>query len=458
MIFNKEQRKRFFSHPGQVISASFAVIIALGTLLLMLPFSSKSGEFTPFLNAFFTATSATCVTGLVTYDTFSHWSNLGQGVILALIQIGGLGLVTFTTFFNLALGRKMGLRTMRLAQESGSFDSFAEVNHLGRFVVKLSLVIELAGALLLCLTFVPRYGWGEGIFISIFLGISAFCNAGFDILGREGPYVSLTNYNGDPVVMTVIPLLIILGGIGFIVIHDLMQYRKTKTLMLHTRIVLLVTGILIAFGTLTFLVMEWGNPGTLGALPVHQRFGAALFQSVTMRTAGFNSVSIEALRAPTKFISILLMFIGAAPASTGGGIKLTTITVLVMTVVGVVKGRPDAIILRRRVPQSAVYKAMAVFCIGLLMVALCTAAIYFRMENLNPGVNGLDVLFEEVSAFATVGVSAGITAQADWMAKLLLIVSMFMGRVGPVSLALSLAMRGEGNKKEIIPDGKILVG
>ena len=458
MEWNENKHRRFFNHPGRVITASFFLVILVGALLLMMPFSSREGVFSPFINCLFTATSATCVTGLVVYDTFTYWTPLGQGIILALIQIGGLGLVTFTTFFNLAAGRKLGLRDMYLAQESGSLDSLADVNALIRFVVQVSLIIELCGAVLLTFTFVPQFGLVHGASISVFLAISAYCNAGFDIMGFQGPYISLCRYADNPGVLLVILSLIVLGGIGFLVIYDIIKYRKRKTLTLHTRIVLIMTTLLIGIGFISFSLLEWRNPMTLGALPVWQRPINALFQSVTLRTAGFNSIDIPHLLAPTKFICCVLMFIGAAPGSTGGGIKLTTVAVLLMTVQSVIRGRDETIILHRRVNSKSVYKAMAVFTIGIAMVGACTAAIYFHLGRQFHNISGLDVLFDEVSAFATVGLSAGVTAQADWLAKVLLVLSMFMGRVGPVSLALSLALRDDVNKNEVIPDGKIMVG
>ncbi len=453
-----DRQKKFANRPIRVICASFGVIILVGTLLLMLPFSTRSGVVTPFYDALFTATSATCVTGLVVYDTVTHWSLFGQGVILLLIQIGGLGLVTFTTFFNIMIGRKLGLRDMSLARESGGFESFAEVRGLIKFVIKGSLIIELCGALLLAASLVPEYGTPQGIWLSVFLSISAYCNAGFDLLGFQTPFASLTGYADDPWVLSVIMGLIVVGGIGFVVIHDLMHWPTRRNLMLHTRIVLIVTGVLLAVGFLSVLLIEWNNPATLGSLPLEQRPINALFQSVTFRTAGFNTINLELLHEPTKYIASLLMIIGAAPGSTGGGIKLTTVTVIIMTVYGVLRGQSDTIMLRRRVPHEAVYKALTVVFIAVLVVGLGSSIIYFDLIDDHPDLASVDVLFEQVSAFATVGLSSGVTALTGGLSKAVLIVSMFLGRVGPVSLALSLAVRERRSRREIIPDGKIWVG
>ncbi len=444
------------SSPARVISVSFALVIALGTLLLMLPFSSRDGSVTPFLNALFTATSATCVTGLVVYDTFLHWSLFGQLVIIGLIQIGGLGLVTFTTFFNLVLGRKLGLRGLQLAQESINFSSFINLTKLVKMVVFLSLLIEVMGALLLSSTFIPKYGAADGAFISVFLSISAFCNAGFDILGREGAGVSLLHYNGDAVVLFTLSALIMIGGLGFGVWYDLLHYRKEKKLTLHTKIVLIVTVLLLLLGTLLFLLLEWSNPRTLGALPVTQRFNAAFFQSACTRTAGFASIDLGQMRGMTQLCYIFLMIIGAAPGSTGGGIKVTTFAVLVMTVVSVIRNKPDTEIMGRRVDKQAVYKAVTISCIGGLAVLVSSCMIYFGSE---PGTfSGLEAVFESVSAFATVGSSVGVTAKADLASKLVLIFSMFLGRVGPVSFAFAFANNTPAKKGVVLPEGKIMVG
>lgn len=453
----KPMRKHLFSLPARIISVSFFVVILTGTLLLMLPISNKDGVVTSFVDALYTATSATCVTGLIVYDTYAHWTIFGQCVILALIQIGGLGLVTLTSFFNIVIGKKMGLRSMHLAQESVSSLGQTDIAKLIKTVIMTALIVELAGAALLATSFIPKYG-AEGIFISIFLSVSAFCNAGFDILGREGEFCSLMNYNGNPVVMYTIMLLIIIGGIGFIVIHDVLEYRKTKKLTLHTRVVLIVTGILIVAGTLVFALSEWNNPSTIGSLPgIGQKFTASLFQSVSCRTAGFNSIDLAAMHDDTKVFSSILMFFGAAPGSTGGGIKITTLAVIFMTVVCVAKGYEDTIIMHRKVDKNAVYKSLAVLVLAMLVVTATTAGIIITMSQ-EYNVSGVDAFFEAVSGFATVGLSVGISQTAPVICRFLLIFSMFVGRVGPVAFVLSMAMRPPGSRKEIIPEGKIMIG
>ncbi len=451
------KRKAVAFSPVRLIVLSFAAVITTGTLLLMLPISSKSGAFTPCIDALFTATSATCVTGLVVYDTYTHWSVFGQIVILALIQVCGIGLVTFTTFFNLMLGKKLGLRSMQLAQESVSTESFADIGVLVRTVFSVTAIVELTGACLLATQLVPEYG-SEGIFISMFLAISAFCNAGFDILGRQIPFISLAGHADNQMVLTVIMTLIIFGGLGFVVWHDLYQYFKTKKLILHTKIVLIVTAILIFGGALGVMAFEWNNPATLGPMDLIGKIFNSFFQSVTTRTAGFNSIDNAAMNGVTKAFSSMLMFIGAAPASTGGGIKVTTIAVILMTVLSVIMGGEDTVMLGRRVSKKVVYRSLAIVFMALMVVTTCSLIIIYSMEHAGHPVSGIDAFFESVSAFATVGLSVGISSMATFASKVALIFSMFIGRVGPVSFGLAVAIGSLTKRNVVIPDGQILVG
>ena len=450
-------KRRTSSNPARMISASFAVVIAIGTLLLWLPISSKARVFTPLLDCLFTAASATCVTGLVVYDTYTHWSAFGHGVLLMLIQIGGLGLVTFTSFFNLVVGRKLGLRGMRLASESINATSFGDVPYLLRMIITFTLAVEASGALLLGLYFVPRFGL-RGIAISVFLAISAFCNAGFDVLGFLGEYTSLTSLNDSYLVLFTIMLLIIIGGLGFIVWNDLMAWRKTRTLLLHTKVVLLVTAFLLLLGTVCFLLFEWNNPATLQPMSLKEKIGAGCLQSVTMRTAGFNSIDLYSMRDATKVFSIVLMFIGAAPGSTGGGIKVTTIAVIVMTAVSISRGKDEPYLLGRRLSANVVYRSLAILFLGIVVSGITAIILILTCPLEQNGLTGVDAAFEAVSAFATVGVSSGVTAVTNWVGKIALTLTMFIGRVGPVSFGLTLAAQQKVNRKLIVPEGKIVVG
>lgn len=423
----------------------------------MLPISSKDASFTPFRHTLFTATSATCVTGLVIFDTFQKWTYFGQVVILLLIQIGGLGLVTLITFFNFVLGRKLGLRTMQLASESVSADSFNDIKRFIKNVIKVSLVIESLGALVLMTVFVPKFGF-KGIYTSIFIAVSSFCNAGFDVLGQNTPFASVTEYNSNPVVLITIMLLIVFGGLGFLVWNDLIYYKKTKHLELHTKIVLIITAILIFSGAALFLISEWNNTKTFAPMTFGDKILNSLFQSITCRTAGFNSVDINSLYPVSKVISIILMYIGAAPGSTGGGIKVTTFVVIIMTVVSVLKNKEDTTILKRRIDKSTVYKSISIVMLSLMTIFLSTVSIYFSLNKFTK-VSGLDSLFEVVSAFATVGLSAGVSSVVNLFSELILTFMMFLGRVGPISLVLFLLINNENkSKNKIVPEGKIMVG
>lgn len=442
--------------PARLIVLSFLLVIAVGTLLLIMPFSSTSRSFTNPINALFTATSATCVTGLITYDTASHWSVFGQVVIIAMIQIGGLGLVTFTSFFNFVIGRKLGLRSIQIASESAGSQGFGDVRQLIGNVVKFSLFFEAAGAAVLAIPFVMEQG-ARGVYTAIFISISAFCNAGFDICGAGRPFCSLTPYADNPAVMIPVILLIISGGLGFVVWSDILAVRKTKHLVLQSKLVLIMTAVLVISGTLIFTLCEWSNPATLAGLSFPQKLTRGLFHSVTLRTAGFNTIDIAQLRPVTKMFSILMMFVGAAPNSTGGGIKVTTLAVAVLAVVSVMRNEEDTIIMGRKIERFTVDKSLVIIVLSACVAAITSLCIYYL--NANAGVTVLDAALESVSAFSTCGISSGVTSVAHIPSKLLLTLVMFIGRVGPVSLVYSLTMgRDVSQKSKIVPEGKIMVG
>ena len=456
MRYTLDRKKELplLKNPALIIVSSFAILILVGALLLTLPFMNRTGSFTPFLDALFTATSATCVTGLIVYDTYVYFNMAGQTVIIALIQLGGLGLVTLTSFFYLLIGKRMNLRTAHLTQESVSSDDKIDTVRLVKMVVFLTASIEAVGALLLMCYFVPAYGT-YGIFMSVFFAISAYCNAGFDLLGMHGEYSSLISINQNPWVLTILMLLIISGGLGFIVWQDLWNFRRRRRLLLHSKIVLVTTGILILSGAILFLLTEWSNPATMGNMGVGGKILNAFFQSVTTRTAGFDSIGNGEMTTLSKFISVIYMFIGAAPGSTGGGIKVTTLVVLLMTVVSVTRGRTDTVIRNRRVDKLVVYKALSVAFLGMLLVMI-TTGVLLATESSSSEINAL---FESTSAFATVGLSVGISAEAHELGKIMLIIGMFLGRVGPVSFAPSISMAaGAREKKQVMPDAKIWVG
>ena len=441
--------------PTRIIVLSFAVLVLSGAFLLSLPEASRDGRSIGFLNALFTATSATCVTGLVVVDTYRHWTLMGQLVILSLIQLGGLGIVTLASFFSVLLGRKMSLRGMILAQESTNHFSFEGVLRLVKYIVIFTVSIELLGAVLLSISFVPQFGL-KGIYLGFFHSISAFCNAGFDLMSIQGKgeFVSLVSYNNNPLVIYTIAVLIVTGGLGFLVWKDLFDFRKVGSLFLHTKVVLIITAFLIITGTILFYMFESGNPATMGQLNFFGKINASVFQSVTPRTAGYNSIPINEMKEISKFTTIILMFIGAAPGSTAGGIKVTTFGIILFAVISQIRGSDETIIFKRKVASTIVIKAMAIVILSISLVFIVTTVI-LAVE----GKPFVDVLFEVTSAFGTVGLSTGITPSLHSTSKILLILTMFLGRVGPVSFAIALSLKS--NKKDsaiTYPEGKIVVG
>lgn len=446
--------------PVRLIVSSFVLIIIIGTILLMLPVSARNGRATPFIDALFTSVSATCVTGLVVFDTWTHWNEFGQAVILLLIQVGGLGVITITTGFTLLVRRRLGLRDVQLAMENTSGNTL-NIYHLVRTILAFTLSCEFVGALLLSIRFVPQFG-SYGVWIAVFEAVSAYCNAGFDILGFRWKDGSLIGYTGDPLVSLVIAALIITGGLGFIVITDVFnaklktrfEKKKPTHLSLHSTIVLLVSAVLLVLGTVLFLIMEYSN--TLDGLNFLEKLNASFFQSASMRTAGFASVNVGAEHDITKVMTILLMFIGASPASTGGGIKTTTFVVLAATVISVIRGHEDTIILKRRIDKSVVYRALAIVTVAMLVVVFSTSVILLSSED---QIGAIDALFESVSAFGTVGLTTGITQILSPISKICLCLTMFIGRVGPVSLGLAIAGKKNSRKVAAVrPEGKVIVG
>lgn len=438
--------------PAQTLCIGFLAIILIGAVLLWLPFSSKSGG-TPFFDCMFTAVSATCVTGLVVADTFTNWTIFGQAVIMLLIQIGGLGFVTIITFFNVAAGRKLGFRTLANAADGLTDSTFQGGRRIFISIMKYSMIFEGVGAVLLGFAFFREYG-AFGIWMGVFTSVTAFCNAGFDLCGIGGAYSSLTNYSGDPLVVMTVALLVILGGLGFIVWENFLNLRTVKKLSLHTKAVLISTGALLAVSTLFYLLAEWDNPLTLGSMSFGEKLMNSFFSGVTTRTAGYNTISVNDMSDFSKLGSCIFMFIGASPASTGGGIKTTTVLVLIMTVVSYLRSKNDVELLGHKIDKLAVYRTLTVTLLSLMAVILCFSVLYFTLPE---DVSGVDCLFEAVSAFSTAGLSAGPTAVAGTPGRILLMITMYVGRVGPVSLVLSMLMNSR-RKNIVLPDGQIIVG
>lgn len=427
----------------QLITLGFLAAVLAGSLLLTLPVSSASGEMTPYLDALFTSATSVCVTGLTVVDTFSHWSLFGKIVILLLIQLGGLGVISFTTGIMVLIGRKITLKDRLLLESAFNLDNLSGlVRFLGK-VFKGTLLIEGVGALLSMPVFCPRYGL-RGIWISVFHSVSAFCNAGIDILGPN----SLEPYVNNVWLNLVTMALIILGGIGFIVWWDVLRVAGLvrrgeirrglfwQRLGLHTKITLFTTAVLIVGGWLLFLVMEWDNPETLGSLNPATKTLAALFQSVTTRTAGFATVPQSGLRTESVLLSVVLMFIGGSSVGTAGGVKTTTIALIFLSAASVVRGRETVTAYRRTIPDKLVRRASAIVAISLTTLLVSTALLsLFQVGNLD------DLLFETASALGTVGLTRGVSAQLGAAGKILLSCCMYFGRVGPISLAIAFAYR-----------------
>ena len=441
------------SSATQTICSSFLLVIAVGTLLLTLPISSRTGRL-GVIDAMFTATSATCVTGLVVRDTWSQFSLFGQVIILMLIQVGGLGLVTLTSFFALAARRRMGFRDLRLLGESVSADGLSKATEVLKIVIKLAAAFEAVGIVLLLFALVPQFG-AEGVWVSVFTAISAFCNAGFDLFGRFGAYSSLVPYVNNYYVQAVIMFMIMAGGLGFMVWVELAEYRKKRRLSLHAKVVLQFSVIFWVGGAVLLALLEWSNPRTMGGLSVPGKIMAALFQSVSTRTAGMNTIDLAACSPISKLLMSVLQFIGAAPGSTGGGVKVTTFAVLILTIRSVAQGRDDCVIGGHHIESKTVYRALTIIVIGAVAAFGSAVVVYY---NTAETVSVIDCIFESCSAFGTVGLSVGVTGQLNTGAKLLYMACMFMGRVGPVSLAISLTAKPDDNKRKVLPVGHINVG
>ncbi|WP_336774029.1 TrkH family potassium uptake protein [Paenibacillus sp. MMO-58] len=435
--------------PPRILVFGFAMIIVIGAVLLSMPFASSDGSRLPFIDALFTATSATCVTGLVVVDTGTYFSTFGKIIILSLIQIGGLGFMTMATLIALVLRKRISLKERLILQEAMNQTSMEGIVRLIRRVIFYSLTIELVGAILFAVRFAFDMPLGRAVWYGVFHSISFFNNAGFDIFGH---FRSLTMYVGDPLVNIVSMLLIIFGGLGFIVMADLLEYRKNKRLSLHSKVVLSTTGILIAVGALVIFIFEFSNSNTMGSLNWGEKILASFFQSVTPRTAGANTLDYTQLRQATVFFTVILMFIGASPGSTGGGIKTTTFTTMVGAVIAMIRGREDIVLFHYRLGKDRIFKALTITMLSLTLVIFVTMLLSTTEDQ-----QFLKILFETTSAFGTVGLTTGITPELTFFGKIVIALTMFAGRLGPLTLAYAL---GPKTEKELYryPEGKITIG
>ncbi len=408
----------------QLIAGGFFLIIFIGTLLLLLPFASRPGEHTSFLAALFTSASATCVTGLVVVDTFTHWTLFGQTVILCLIQIGGLGFITIGITVSILLRRKIGLKERGLIQESFNIIELRGMVRLTKRVILGTLFFELTGAVILSLCFIPKMGIFQGVYYGIFHSVSGFCNAGFDLMGRYASFSSLTGYSSHPIVLLTIMALITIGGIGFFVWNDLYEHKfHFRKYALHTKIVISFSFLLIFGGALLFYLLERNN--LFAGMNITDTVLNALFCSVTPRTAGFNTVDVGSMTDGGKLLTVVLMFIGGAPGSTAGGVKVTTIVVLFIYIKASLTRTVGYNVFGRRLEDEALHKAAAVFCTNLTL-AVAAVIIVCGLQNFN----GTNSLLEVFSAIGTVGMTAGLTTQLNAASRIVIILLMYCGRIG----------------------------
>lgn len=447
------RKKRINLSATQIIALSFGTIILLGTLLLMLPIASRSGVSCGFLPALFTATSSTCVTGLVLFDTWTQWSGFGQGVILALIELGGLGFMSAASLVVFVLRRKVGLKQRMIMAQALSLNEMEGVVKLQKWVLVGSLSIQITGAVILFIRFLPEYGVRRAVWWGVFHAISGFCNAGFDVVGAVAPGANMILFNDDPVVCITLMALIVVGGLGFFVWEEIVRVHSWRKFSVYTKLVLLTTLSLIVGGAALIAMLEWGNPNTLGAMSTPQKILNAFFQSVTVRTAGFSSVDQAALTDAGKGVSMLLMLIGGSSGSTAGGIKTVTMVVLVLFVFSRARGRHTVVAYRRTIPSDKVMDAMTIVAI---VVGLSLFGGVF-ISATSP-VSFTDGLYEAVSALATVGLTAGATGNLSIPAQILIIIYMYFGRVGVLTISLGFLMGDRAQERFRYAHTNLLIG
>lgn len=434
----------------QVLVCGFATLILSGAFLLMLPVASSAGTSLSFIDALFTATSAVCVTGLVVVDTGTYYSVFGQLVILCLIQLGGLGIMTLTTVFAVISGKRIYLKERLCIQEATNQLDMTGVVRLSLYIIRVTLILEFIGGTVLAVRFYQDFGT-LGVYYGYWHAISAFCNAGFDLFGG---FRSITGYATDGTVNLIIAGLIIIGGIGFPVIADMWHYPDRRKLSLHSKLVLVTTAGLIFGGAALIMLAEASNIKTLGELPLADKMIASLFQSITARTAGYNTIDIASLREGTLLVMIFLMFIGASPSSMGGGIKTTTFAVIICSITSVVFAKTEAQVFHRKIPEAVKDKAFTIITVSLILVLMITIILSF-IEDLP----ALALLFEVTSAFGTVGLSTGITPQLSLASKMLLVITMFAGRVGAMTVLMAVIAKSRKHGAQLkYPEEKLSVG
>lgn len=440
--------------PTRIIVLVFLAIIAAGTGLLTLPAASRVPGATDPFTALFTAVSAVSVTGLTLVDTHAHWTGFGQGVILVLIQIGGLGFMSVISMFYFLLDKRVGLRERLVIMESMNLDEMSGVMALMKHVLIGTLLFELAGAIILSIHFIPAFGLGPGIWRGVFLAVSAFSNSGFHILGGHDMFSGMVSYADSPVVLLTMAVLIIVGSTGFYVWEDILKRRRFRRLHVHSKLVLIITAVLIGAGMLMYLTLEGSNPHSLGNMSGPEQVLVSFFQSVSTRTAGFDIIGQATLTDDTRLLSILFMFIGGSSGSTAGGVKTVTVGILILSAISVMRGRHDLVVFGRKIAPAQILNAATLVLIGVLL-SLIGGIVLFRTE----GVALVDALFETVAAYGTAGLSLGVIEQVGRFEQVLLICYMFFGKIGVISLSIAFMMRGRASAARYThPTEHVIIG
>lgn len=434
----------------QIIAIGFAALILVGAGLLTLPVASQNGEGASFLDALFTATSATCVTGLVPFDTGSHWSGFGQAVILVMIEIGGLGFMSIASLVVLLLRRKVGLKQRLVLQQALSLNEMESVVRLQKWVLGGSLSIQAVAALVLFFRFLPAFGAGKALWYGVFHAVSAFCNAGFDVFGYGD---SLISFNTDPVVCVTLMLLVVIGGLGFFVWEEVVRVHSFRKFSVYTKLVLLASAVLLIFGTAAFCLLEWNNPATMGGMSVADKVLNGFYQSVTVRTAGFDVMGQGALTDGSKGVSMVLMLIGGSSGSTAGGLKTVTMVVLVLFLWARATGRSSVVVFKRTIARDKVLDAMTIF--GIMVVLALFGSVFLCAES---GVSFTDSLYEAVSALATVGLTTGVTGSLGVASRILIMIYMYFGRVGILTISLGFLMGDQAQERYQYAQTNLLIG
>lgn len=442
--------KRYKLNGIQIIILGIIAINIIGAIILTLPVSSKSGEGTNFLDALFTSASAVCVNGLVINDTGTYWSTFGQIVLIILSEIGGLGIMSFTIFIAILLGKKITLKDRLTLQSSMNTFSIQGLVKMIKYIMYVAFSVQFFGILLLSTQFVPEFGIKKGMFYSLFHSVSAFCNVGMDLFGD---FKSLTEYYNNPIIIITISILVIIGGLGFTVLIELYNYKEIKNISVHTKMVLFISTILIILGALFIFILEYNNPKTLGDMSILNKILNSIFASITPRTAGFNTISTEGMTKAGKIVTIMLMFIGGSPGSTAGGLKTSTFGIIIFTIISVIRGRDDTEAFGRRFSKEVVYKSFSLLIIGIMLVIAATMLLSITEYD----ETFISILYEATSAIGTAGLSTGVTQRLSGIGKVIIIIMMYIGRIGPFTLAFALT----NNKKKTgirYPEGRILIG